>query len=91
MSLKQPPVTRMYFRTESEAVDALNQLENMGIFAELLRADTGEADKWKLVFFEDELVSTTTALKRLSKKPKAVEVFDSSDVVETGWPTFKAL
>lgn len=79
MATTQPLITRLHFRTAREAEQAIDELESMGIFADITPARTA------LIFAESEFVTTKVAIKRMANKPMAAEIFDPALPWEIGF------
>lgn len=86
--LTQPLITRLHFRTQAEALKALEELETMGIFADGVPFKKDHTS-WKLIFAEGEFITTRVALKRMINRPSAAEIFDPTLPWENGFQPIK--
>jgi hypothetical protein len=89
MNLNQPLVIRVFFNTEQEAESAHSQLEDMGVFCDMVKSDTEEMFPFKVLFSDTSLNLAKVSLRRMQIKPAMSQVFDSNGETAEGWPSFK--
>ena len=94
--ITQPYIIRVYFSAESDALSAVRQFNNAGLFADYVKSDNMDSGKWKVVFQGKNLTESASAVKNLTVKPKVVEVWDPSEIpadssLRTGYSEFKTL
>ena len=89
--LNQQLVIRAFFNTKSDAETAHSQLENIGVFGDVVSGTKDDPHPFKVIFADTTLNLAKNSLRRISTRSVLAQVFDPARPPELGWGEFKTV